>query len=126
VIELLEAISEVRWLLAEQADLNVLPLFLTLVILWLSLQFASFGLFERRKATVVALHIPRRRSLVRFLMILELGTSPQGLVRRPIAPLVGAAEQLKAGEGAVAAPHPLGKICFDHEATTTSGGCQTP
>lgn len=44
-IGLLEAISEARWLLAEQADITVPPPFLILVIFWLSLLFASFGLF---------------------------------------------------------------------------------
>jgi hypothetical protein len=105
-IGLLEGIAEARWLLAERADITVPTPFLILVILWLSLLFASFGLFAPRNATVVAFHILGAAAISGgILMILELGTPTQGLVRVPIAPLVAAAEQLKAGERAAAAPY---------------------
>jgi hypothetical protein len=111
-IGLLEAISAARWLLAEQADITVPPPFLILVILWLTLLFASFGLFAPRNATVVAFHILGAAAISGgILMILELGTPTQGLVRVPIAPLEAAAEQLKTSKQAVAAPqrslHPV-------------------
>jgi hypothetical protein len=102
-IELLEAISEARWLLAERADITVPAPFLILVILWLSLLFASFGLFAPRNGTVVAFHILGAAAISGgILMILELGTPTRGLVRVPIAPFVAAAEQLKAGRQAAA------------------------
>jgi hypothetical protein len=97
--QLLEAIAGARWLLAEKAVITIPPPFLILVILWLSLLFASFGLFAPRNATVVVFHILGAAAISGgILMILELGTPTQGLVRVPIAHLVTAAEQLKAAK----------------------------
>lgn len=53
-LTLSDDVLQARWLLAEQRASNIPMPFLILLIYWLSLVFASFGLFAPRNATTMA------------------------------------------------------------------------
>jgi hypothetical protein len=93
--QLIQAISEARWLLVEKTDITIPAPFLILVIFWLSLLFASFGLFAPRNGTVVVFHILGAAAISGgILMILELGAPTRDMIRVSITPLQNAIEQL--------------------------------
>jgi hypothetical protein len=81
-LQVVDAITDARWLLVEKADLAIPPPFLMLLIFWLSLLFSSFGLFAPRNATViVALLLCALAISGGIMMILELGAPSSGLIR---------------------------------------------
>ena len=94
-LRLIDGMADARWLLVERSGLAVPFPFLVLLIVWLSLLFASFGLFAPRNTTVVlALLLCALAISGGILMILELGAPTRGLVRPSVAPMVIAVEEL--------------------------------
>jgi hypothetical protein len=87
-LQLLGAISDARWLLVEKSGVTMPAPFLLLVIFWLTLLFASFGLFAPNNATVIGILFLCAMAISGgIFMILELGAPTRGLVRASIAPL---------------------------------------
>jgi len=86
---------ETRWLMFAQAT-NSLPLpFLVVLIFWLALLFASFGLFAPRNATViVALLLCALAVAGSTFLILEMNQPLTGLIKISSAPLQYALSQL--------------------------------
>jgi hypothetical protein len=96
-----KAISDARWFLAEKTGSIEPSSLLILLIFWLALLFASFGLFAPRNGTVVIALLMCALAIAGGLfMILELGTPTSGLIRISVEPLRKAAEYLEiAGQG---------------------------
>jgi hypothetical protein len=87
-IRFAEAISDARWMLIEKGDNAVPAPFLALLIFWLAILFASFGLFAPANATtLVALLLCSLAISGGVFMILELATPTEGLVQPSLAPL---------------------------------------
>ena len=92
---LIHAISDSRWTLVAKSEGAVSSPFLSLLILWLALLFASFGLFAPRNATVmVVLFLSGLAISAGIFMIIELGSATAGLVRISTEPLSEALVEL--------------------------------
>ena len=88
-LQLSADIAEARALLAEQVGQTSLPKpFLVILILWLIVIFASFGMFSTRNATVIIAFFICALSVAGSLyLILELDQPYHGLIKISSAPL---------------------------------------
>ena len=94
-VELVHDIADSRWALVAKTESAGSSPFLSLLILWLALLFASFGLFAPRNATVVVVLFLSGLAIAGgIFMILELGSATGGLVRISTAPLTAAIAEL--------------------------------
>ena len=81
-------ISETRWLVLAQARSAIPVPFLVVVVFWLTVLFASFGLFAPRNGTVVGALLVCAVSVgAAMFLILELDGPFQGLIRVSGAPM---------------------------------------
>jgi hypothetical protein len=82
-------IAEGRWLLLEQMGQSSLPRpFLMIMIFWLLIIFATFGLFSPRNATVVVVFLICAISVAGSLyLIMELDNPYGGLIKVSSAPM---------------------------------------
>jgi len=82
-------IAEGRWLLIEQLGQRSIPMpFFVMLVFWLTIIFASFGLFSPRNATVITVLLICALSAAGSLfLILELDTPYQGLIKVSSSPL---------------------------------------
>lgn len=94
-VELINSISEARWLLVEK-DKSAVPIpFLILLIFWLAILFASFGLFAPPNATAVAaLFLCSVAVSGGIFMILELAAPSEGVIQPSLAPIRAAITEL--------------------------------
>jgi hypothetical protein len=84
-----------RWLLLTQAGNSTPVLFLVVLIFWLSVLFASFGLFAPRNATVVAALLFCALSVAgSTFLILEMDRPLEGMLKISSAPLRYALDHL--------------------------------
>jgi hypothetical protein len=80
-LALTDSLSQARWLLAEQAGRSIPVPFLILLIFWLTIVFASFGLFAPLNGTaVVSLCLCSMAVSGGIMVILELDLPFSGLV----------------------------------------------
>ena len=88
-LEISSEIAEGRWLLIEQLGQRSIPMpFFVMLVFWLTIIFASFGLFSPRNATVITVLLICALSAAGSLfLILELDTPYQGLIKVSSAPL---------------------------------------
>jgi hypothetical protein len=88
-LQLSADIAEARSLLSEQVGQSSLPMaFLVILIFWLTMIFASFGLFAPRNATVIiVLFVCALSAAAALFMILELDQPYQGFIKISSAPL---------------------------------------
>src|SRR5262249_22448420 len=88
-------IGQTRWLLFQQAGSSIATAFLVVVIFWLSVVFASFGLFAPANATALITLLLCALSVSGALsLILELDHPFDGLLRISSSPLRNALAQL--------------------------------
>jgi hypothetical protein len=82
-------IAETRWHLIEAVGHSSLPVpFLVKLVCWLTIIFASFGLFSPRNETVIiVLFICALSAAAAFFLILELDHPYQGFIKVSSAPL---------------------------------------
>ena len=81
-LTLSDNLSQARWLLVEQAVITVPESFLMILVFWLALVFASFGLFSPRNTTaIVALCLCSMAVAGGITVILEFGSPFSGLIR---------------------------------------------
>jgi Flp pilus assembly protein TadB len=81
-------LGQTRWLLFEQSGTSIPVAFLIVVIFWLSVIFAGFGLFAPRNATVVAAFVVGALSVSgAIFLILELDRPLQGFIHMSDVPL---------------------------------------
>lgn len=88
-LQLLQELGQTRWLLAAQQESRTTPLpFLAILLFWLTVLFASFGLFSPANATVIgvlflcALYVSGA-----VFLILELGRPFEGPLQLSSAPM---------------------------------------
>jgi len=81
-----------RWLMIEQLGQRSLPMpFLVMLVFWLTVIFASFGLFSPRNATVITvLFVCALSAAGSLFLIMEMDTPYEGLIKISSAPLVKA------------------------------------
>ncbi|HTP64472.1 MAG TPA: hypothetical protein VMJ66_03695, partial [Geobacteraceae bacterium] len=81
-------LAQSRWLLIEQTQ-QALPTVLLIVLLfWLVILFAGFGLLSRVNATVIAVLLVCALSVSgAIFLILEMGTPITGIIKVSSAPL---------------------------------------
>ena len=100
-LTLLDAMTDARWTLAETSGSAIPEVFLGVLIFWLSLLFASFGLFAPRNQTVLASLLLCALAISGgIFVILELGSPHSGLVRVSVAPVELAVRQIRPPGGA--------------------------
>jgi hypothetical protein len=88
-------LGHLRLLLFEQLKSSIPVPFLVVLVLWLCIIFASFGLFAPRNATVITVLCVCALSVVgAIFLILELDRSFEGLLQVSSAPLRAALAQL--------------------------------
>jgi hypothetical protein len=81
-------ISEMRWLVLAQARSAIPVPFLVVVVFWLTVLFASFGLFAPRNGTVLGALLVCALSVgAAMFLILELDGPFEGLIRVSGAPM---------------------------------------
>ena len=88
-------IAEARWLIIEQAGTNIQWPFLAILIFWLAMIFASFGLFAPRNGTVIAVFLICALSVAASLyLIVQMDQPYSGLIKLSSAPLRAALSEL--------------------------------
>lgn len=88
ITDAVDDLAETRWLLTEQQTSSIQTPFLIVVVLWLAIIFASFGLFAPRNATVYAVIGLSALSLsTAVFLVLELDSPFTGILRISDAPL---------------------------------------
>ena len=88
-------LGRTRVLLFEQLDSSIPVPFLIVLVFWLAIIFASFGLFAPANATVIAAFFVCALSVSGALfLILQLDRSFEGLIQVSSAPLRAALAQL--------------------------------
>jgi len=88
-------IGQTRWLLFQQAGSSISTPFLVVVVFWLSVIFASFGLFAPANATTIATLLLCALSVAGALfLIMELDHPFDGMIQVPSTPLRNALDQL--------------------------------
>ncbi len=86
---------QTRWLLIEQSQSQLPTPFLVILLFWLTVLFASFGLFAPRNATVMAVLFVCACSVsTAIFLILEMNQPITGLIRVSNAPMLKALEHL--------------------------------
>jgi hypothetical protein len=87
-LDLTEAVLQARWLVLAATETSVPVPFLVILLFWLTIIFASFGLFASRNATVVAVLFVCALSVASAVfLVLELDTPFDGLLRVSANPL---------------------------------------
>lgn len=88
-------IGHTHWLMFEQAGASIPTPFLVVLVMWLTIIFASFGLFAPRNATVIATQFVCALSVsAAIFLILELEQPFEGLLQISSAPLQNASAHL--------------------------------
>lgn len=95
-IALIENMVDARWSLAERSRMVMPAPFFVMLVAWLSLLFASFGLFAPKNATVISFLLLGASAIAGCVfIILELGSPSQGLIRPSVEPFYQVIEELK-------------------------------
>ncbi len=89
LLQLLQELGQTRWLLVAHQESGAIPLpFLTILIFWLTVLFASFGLLSPPNATVVGVLFVCAVSVsAAIFLILELGRPFEGPLQLSSAPM---------------------------------------
>ena len=88
-------IGKTRWLMFEQGAYPIPMTFLSVVVLWLTVVFTSYGLYAPRNPTVIATLFLCALSVAgAILLILELYSPFEGLIQISSTPLRNALAQL--------------------------------
>ena len=87
ILDLADELTQTRLLLNEQSESSIQMPFLFVVVLWLAIIYASFGLFAPRNATVHTIIVLSALSLsTAVFLILELDSPFDGVIRISDAP----------------------------------------
>ena len=87
-LDLTEALLQARWLVLAGTEISVPVPFLVILLFWLTIIFASFGLFAPRNATVIAVLFVCALSVgSAVFLVLELDAPFEGLLRVSADPL---------------------------------------
>lgn len=95
-IAIMEDMMDARWNLVESRKLVMPAPFLVILVGWLTLLFCSFGLFAPKNATVVTFLLLAAVAISGcILLILDLGSPTQGIIRPSLEPFHRAMEVLR-------------------------------
>lgn len=95
-IHILDNMVDARWALVEKTRMVMPAPFFVMLVAWLSLLFASFGLFAPKNATVMAFLLLGASAIAGCVfIILELGAPSQGLIRPSAQPLYQVIRELQ-------------------------------
>jgi len=87
-LSLMENMVDARWTLVEKTKMVMPAPFFVMLVAWLSLLFASFGLFAPKNATVIVFLLLGASAIAGCVfIILELGSPSQGLIRPSAEPV---------------------------------------
>ena len=88
-LQLLQELGQTRWLLAAQLESRTVPLpFLVIVVFWLTVLFASFGLFSPLNATAIGVLFVCALSVsAAIFLFLELGRPFEGPLQLSSSPM---------------------------------------
>jgi hypothetical protein len=93
--ELSNELQQTRWLLIQQGEGSIPTPFLVVLVLWLAILFAGFGLLSARNATVVATLVICALSVSGAIFLIEEMNRPlEGLMKISGAPLRNALDHL--------------------------------
>ncbi len=94
-IQLSDDLSELRWLLFEQLQTSLPPMFLGVLLFWATILFACFGLLAPRNGTVIAVFLVCAISVAEAIfLIMEMEKPLRGAMKISSAPLVKTLERL--------------------------------
>jgi hypothetical protein len=94
-LQLMTTLQSNRWLMLEREGSGVAHPFLIVIVVWLTLIFASFGLFAPRHATsIAALAVGALSVAAAIFLILEMEHPYQGLIKVSSEPLQFALQHL--------------------------------
>src|SRR5437879_12929044 len=99
-------IGDTRWLLAQQIGQGTPKAFVALIVFWLALLFASFGLFAPRNLTsAITLTLCALAVAGPVAMFLDLEQGRRGVVRISPEPMRQAVQALQPKRSKQHAPH---------------------
>ena len=88
-------LSGARWLMIEESQNQIPVPFLVILLFWLTVLFASFGLFAPRNGTVIAVLFVCACSVsAAIFLILEMNRPIQGIIKVSNAPFLKALEHM--------------------------------
>ena len=94
-LQLMTTVQANRWLMLEREGASIAHPFVIIIVIWLTLIFASFGLFAPRHATsLVALAIGAVSVAAAIFLILEMEHPYQGLIKVSSEPVQFALQHL--------------------------------
>jgi hypothetical protein len=94
-VELCNEVAQMRWLLIVQGEGSIPTPFLVVLVLWLAIIFAGFGLLSAKNATVVAVLVVCALSVSGAILLIEEMDRPfDGLMKISRAPLRNALAHL--------------------------------
>ena len=94
-LQLCKEILQTRWLVIEEAQVSLPPVFLVVLLFWLTILFGSIGLFAPANKTVLAVLIVCAMSVAGAIFLIEEMDKPlSGLVKVSSAPLIKAVENM--------------------------------
>ena len=80
-------LAQMRWILIEQREKSLPPTFVVVLVFWLAMLFASFGMFAPRNATVITvLGISALSVAGALFIIMEMNTPLEGMIKVSSAP----------------------------------------
>ena len=94
-LQLCREILQTRWMVIEQSQASLPPMFLVVLLFWLTILFGSIGLFAPPNKTVLAVLIVCAISVGGAIFLIEEMNNPLGgIVKISSAPLVTAVENM--------------------------------
>jgi hypothetical protein len=95
-LTLVTSLLHQRWQLIEHQGPNVRPVVLAILVSWIAVIFASFGLNAPRNATVVAAFLVCSLAIGgSVFLIIEMDNPFQGMLQIPHAPMANALERMQ-------------------------------
>jgi len=86
--QILADLAQARWIAFERTDTSTPPVFLVVLVSWLAVMFAGFGLFAPRHATaIIALAVGALAVSTALFLIEEMNRPLSGLIAASSAPL---------------------------------------
>ena len=94
-LQIVADIADTRWLLTQQTGRTIPWQFLAILVFWLTMIFASFGMFAPRNGTVMsALFVCALSMAGSIYLIVEMDQPFTGLIKLSSAPMHSALDQL--------------------------------
>ena len=94
-LEISDDLSQLRWLLFEQLQTSLPPMFLGMLLFWSTILFACFGLLAPRNGTIIAVFLVCAISVAgAIFLILEMEKPLMGTMKISGAPMIKTLEHL--------------------------------